>query len=741
MRKGFKLFLSIIFTSVIIFTLSSCGSSKWEFTKAEAGDFIPLNAAMSKADNDQYKISLNADDSIFKNDISDSDVLLYDVMKLNAVTGYIKYSDMKDNLVDVDNVEFVNDKEINIIFNTEEISDFGILVHKKALTVDTFAYGITRILDANKKVITDYEETLIKQKGGWNAANTGIQMMNYITQMVIGFVTEQPAAFTGGLFGLVTTLGGSFLNTSPSMADISKQITVVDAKIDAMAEQIDANQKEILDEFVRTQAMIDQVLVNQYNQNITAYQTDYVKPLDDYLAFYKDDCEQSLKQYVQSGKTVSVYYGTNDIIYVTEATDAEIAQATKVDFNISEFSNAKSYIEKNKGIVGDKFAEELYKDITTAVNNVPSLPQGRSKDKVIEDVYKTLNNDVNYAVLSKDDGTLHRDVMQFISNFVSFAKSLAGVNVESVINSYVSRLEYMYNFTYEIKSVIRELFASIKLSLDKYMCIVNTACEAQQINRSKEIGEAYDAAADYIKAKYDQQMAMPDNYSYIVKNVVSGDFYNEYANVYYTNLGNSPDFHASFILKNNLSFDGGSVIGDVVNINDINMVGYSSTRALATRYNILKRTGLTKEETFIHYLASCGIVSYSDIDMAYRVFNSGRTFYRYSRILTSFNIRDLNDSDNLRMWCQCYGNPDGYYFNVGHEYNYRYSDSNASSKYWSGKLAYGDIVTCETGELSSDKVVSAYAKYQESHFYWVDDEHWGFNNDVFGEYFFILSIG
>jgi hypothetical protein len=55
-------------------------------------------------------------------------------------------------------------------------------------------------------------------------------------------------------------------------------------------------------------------------------------------------------------------------------------------------------------------------------------------------------------------------------------------------------------------------------------------------------------------------------------------------------------------------------------------------------------------------------------------------------------------------------------------------------------MSFGDIIASETGALDNLNLVSVYARYSESHWYWSDDKQWGFNNDVFGEYFFIFSI-
>jgi hypothetical protein len=239
-----------------------------------------------------------------------------------------------------------------------------------------------------------------------------------------------------------------------------------------------------------------------------------------------------------------------------------------------------------------------------------------------------------------ENEVMHRDVLQLVNNFVSYAKEIAGINFESVINSYVSRLEYIYNFSFETKKIDRDFFAAIKLNLDQYLCVVQAACIAQKINYTKEIGQAYMNAADYISCKYDGQMKVDDNYSYIAKNKIKGDLYYAYAQVSFTNIGNSPTIHASFELRNNLSYDGANICGNLVDVNSIKFVNYTNMRAISTRYSLLRNIGDKKEDTLIHYLAANNIVSFDGIDLLYRVFNSGRTVYKLARILTSYNISD-----------------------------------------------------------------------------------------------------
>lgn len=741
MRKAFERIASVFLVFIILITIVSCGKEKWNFDKSDVANFVGLSTEINKQGNESYKVELTSSEEIFKGNISKSDILFFDRAELKNVVGYISYKDIKGHTIKVSNISVADSKNsVSFTFNGEESNNYGVIIHKSALKVDNYAMGYVNNITTSK-TITEYEEQLISTKGKWSDAEKVVQMGNYISQTVLSVLTDNPVSYSGGLFGIVTTLGSAFLSSGPSLDSVAKQLDVIDGKIDAISSQIDANQKQLLDELVRTQAMIDEVKVIQYNQNITAYQTDYVKPIEDYLLIYKDSVEQALKKYVNEERLVKVYYGeteddSHDLIFASEQS---VSDAYFVDFTISDFSNAKAYLKKNKDIVGDGFAKELNKDILVALDGV-ELPYGRTKDVIAEDIYKTLVDNLNQEVLSKDDETLHRDVLQLLSNFTAFANAIAGTNFESVINSYISRLEYIYNFHGEISGVIRDLLASIKISLDYYLSISQTACLAQKINYAEELYQAYSAAADYIKSIYESHNTIKDNYSYCIKNNVKSNLFNTAAEVYFTSLGNSPVFHSSFKLRSNINYDGGTFTYDEKDVNELNIVDYTSVKALATRYEMIRGLGQTNKGTFIEYLIDRNIIQNSEYETLKRLFNGGRTVDGSGKILTSYSVRDLNNSDNVELTCSCYGNPNSYYFHVSYIYNYRYSSGKPSAEYWSGKMAYGDIIDGKTGKLDDNKVVSAFAKYAESHFYWIDDEYWGFVDEHFGNFYFMLLV-
>jgi hypothetical protein len=647
MKKRMGIIISLLVAIITTFALASCGRSKWKYSKKDASEFIELNAQVSKKDSTKYETDITSENPVFKNIVSKDNILLFDLSKVNNVKGYMKYEDIKDHLIPISSTNQSSNQAITIEFFDDDVTEIGVLDHKDSLKKNSFAYAVGRIFSNKEELQTKYEEEIFKKKGGWDTANKGIQMANYITSSILGYIANNPSLFAGGIFCLSTTLGNAFLSSGPTLTDVSRELGVIDAKIDAISNQIDANQKEILDEFVRTQAMIDEVKVNQYNQNIQAFQTSYA--IEEYLLVYKDSIEQYFKKYVSEPHNVCVYYGKDDTLLKSED---DISNAEKVEFKISEFKYSIDYLKKNKDIVDDKFPLAMNKDIKAELNGV-TLPKGRSLDVVVEDIYKIICDIVNQEVLTKENEVMHRDVLQLVNNFVSYAKAIAGINFESVINSYVCRLEYIYNFSYETKKIVRDFFAAIKLNLDQYLSVAQAACIVQKINYTKEIGQAYMNAADYISSKYDGQMKVDDNYSYNAKNKIKGDLYHAYAQVSFTKLGNSPNFHASFELRNQLSYDGANICGNLVDVNSIKFVNYTNRRAISTRYSLLRNIGVTKVDTLIHYLAANNIVSYDRIDLLYRVFNSGRTIYKLARILPSYNFRDLRESDSFKLRCAC----------------------------------------------------------------------------------------
>lgn len=744
-----RLLKTIIFSSMMCLFLLlaiSCGKeNKWSYSKGDAGKFYALNASLVKDDSSDLKLTfvLTATDDVFKSKISTSNIVVYEYSSIDftKVDGYLGYNDIKDYAVDVDSATVNTSRDLEVVFEGEYGNTYGVLINKKGLSIDTHAYAIAMVTDIGAKIETDFEEQVIKTRGSWELGGALINMGSYVSQIVIGGLTDNPCAIASGFFGLFNLMGNIGYSTGNSIDTVTNQLNVIDKKIDEINAKIDANQKQIVDEFIRTQAMIDEVKINQYNKNISDFHTLYVRPMDEFLLNYKDQYETALKNVIKEGnKTITVYYGgpdlqTYEILYPSQDNMSQARQT--FTYTITSFDNAKKYLDEHKNAINKDFYTELRKDI---FNYMSQSPSSRWEGQVADDIYLTLVDELNQSIVTQENESFHEKVLKLANDFIYYTKIIAGTSFESILNSYIQRLMCMYNYAGEIKSHVRDLLASIKLSLDAYFSSVQDACLGQDINYIQEIGAAYESACDAIKAVYESQMAIEDNYSFITKNLVKVDLFNNRCNVYYTNPGNYPTIHASFKLYKNVSYDGKSLISEEGNINDYEILDYSVLKAMQTRYTLLRGSGDTVDLTFIEYLATCKVADSEDIKSLEQLEKAYYTNSRRGRFLTTFSTDTLSDSDTHTFVCVAAGNPKGSYFSIGKTYRYRHDNGDIESKYWSGRYAYGDMYDATNMAKEDASFICAYARYDESHALWINDEHWGLIDNLIGSFQYIMFV-
>ncbi len=71
----------------------------------------------------------------------------------------------------------------------------------------------------------------------------------------------------------------------------------------------------------------------------------------------------------------------------------------------------------------------------------------------------------------------------------------------------------------------------------------------------------------------------------------------------------------------------------------------------------------------------------------------------------------------------------GNYFDYGTTYSYKGSRDNGC---WSAREASGTIFDLASNK-SADNHINRMARYDESHWYWSTDEHWGFEEYITGK--------
>ncbi|MCR5350236.1 MAG: hypothetical protein K6E20_04510 [Acholeplasmatales bacterium] len=762
--KSLKHALNFILASLLVITLISCGknnSSKNDASSSIEASSSQETQASSSSENSssseeikenyvqlnssvEYNegvttIKISTDEAAFSTDITIEDVILYDVSLADTQNYSDVYSFINDNkkiisqlLIDISNLVFVDNKTITVDAITDFDTDYGFFINPTKMLSEQFGYGfLPSPLERQIDVQTQFEDDIIKGMAGWDVAKMAIDIASAYASIIIGAYTGQALAISGGIFSIISTMGGKFFDNSPSISDVMNRLDNIEQKIDQIADTINQNQQELLDVLARQEAMIDELLLNQYTQNITNYNNDKINPIETFNISYKDKVEQALKSYLEEGKTISVYYNSNnELVFTSGLSETEMASFTKVEYTIDNFESALANLEKHNNIVTDELPTEMKKDIKKY------LPTGtQNLDSVTNNVYLTIMDNISYTVLSAD--TMHDSIVQLMANTKFLCQAISGANGDSILNSYSGRLKHIYNFAIEYKPVARSLLASIRFTLDQYYNLAQTCCLAQKIN-CKDMADAYTAAANYIKSYYDNAFDMPDNYSFAANRVVKGDLIGAYYNTWYTNPGNDPSFHAQLIFKNNIRITHTGACttdGDTVNIGSFNIIDQNLYKAIGRRYIIQRSMGLTEHTSFSDYMGNIGTfdAKYKD----YKYLAMANIVPQNANFVVDMSDRDLNSGDTgLLLYCQAKGNPDGYYYRVGMQYNYRCHDT---ADCWSGHLTYASLITGDTGTnyLTNQNLI-AYARYDESHWYWIDDEYYSFVTHDVGTFFYIL---
>ena len=79
---------------------------------------------------------------------------------------------------------------------------------------------------------------------------------------------DSPTAIVGGVFSILTAMNDQFNGSSgPTIADVMNKLSEMDSKLDAMNDKLDKNHNELLSEEVRTQAKVDQVLLEEQEED------------------------------------------------------------------------------------------------------------------------------------------------------------------------------------------------------------------------------------------------------------------------------------------------------------------------------------------------------------------------------------------------------------------------------------------------------------------------------------------
>lgn len=585
-----------------------------------------------------------------------------------------------------------------------------------------------------KETQLSFEENYIKDTYSYSTGGKfAVSMLANIGTICAGVGFDSPTTVVSGVFGLIGTVGDNFCgSTGPTIKDVMNKLGEMDTKLDAINAKIDQNYNQLLSEEIRTQAMVDKVLLEDQEAAISAFYTDYTMPLENHVRDYTDYMEQSLKKFVSTPETVTyTVHKENNGWALNSLTDPNAKIECEIKVEIKDFSYSLAFLEKHNNTVESGFMDALYGDLIGAVRGT-TMPTGLTasdcRDLTIANILETYSKEYYTAD--------HNRVLDLRNKAINYSKAISGRSIKSVLDRYIARMKYMYNFASEIKGTVTDLFSNIMGTLKTDVALASGACAYGETNQ-EELRTEFLNARNAIQNYYNNVMNLKDNYCFLTNTCMEGGLYRSKFDTYYTNKGNDCRFNANLKLEKVVSYPWCPDNFEADNFNNHNTVVQADHLRIVTRWHLMKELGLTNSKTYIGYLVEAkALTTYASIYYDIYRYNGYFTDDAF-KFMTNLTTRDMNDGDkNFKMTCNEAGNPGGDYFNVGWTGTFR---GGHTASCWSGKIAETTYIDASTGTTMADKKVAAYATYNESHWNWIDDEHWSFVDNTSFNYFFILD--
>ncbi|MCR4562411.1 MAG: hypothetical protein K5694_04350 [Bacilli bacterium] len=560
-----------------------------------------------------------------------------------------------------------------------------------------------------KKVIEAKPEVVKKDQEN---AGTLIFAAAYLAQL--GISLNNGNAYNGinsvlnlmKLFG-ISSGGTSMKDVMNKLNDISNQLKVLDRKIDALKQQISTGQAV-------TQLGIDRILFNQYRNSWDNFYQNYIEKMEDTLRDYAADIHSYFINFAKNSGdlTLKLHYFTHDEKEVLSMEDPngpgysiegdKLARIEEIQITKSYFQEAADIARASQGYT-KKFDEVFQKCLKENLsNNYPSM-SSEALDTLSKDCYSHL---VGLAQFEAVDSEMAKKMANL---FINFANKIAGIgSIAPKMSDYFKMVESLYNFQTEAENELKAFRTNVKLLLDKFAGFATSMSIFCPGFDKSEITNAYNEAYKYIYGNTNlRDISANENYSYIMGRRVAGRVVRYDYNFYYDPR---PVVNLAFSIMDEATGYHFSAedMSSMVNEMELNTI---YNRAL----NILKTMG--KDVTAIdyyEYLKTNRLITVKNDDAA----------YKGHEVLVSYGgLSDALSTTDFTVTCE--KTYEGDYFGVGQTYHYR---GNHSSDCWRGKEMVGGIYNLDNRGLSAN-YVNHFAQYQESHWYWFNDENHVFMQD------------
>lgn len=743
-RKSIIFLLSVMSLSF----LGSCSDSqakKWAYSKEDMSSFMSLDANYTQNENDTSTFSADTDIEIFSDQIDPDDVIVFDVDKVASELekqkkDYADYSVLKAASVPVSDINNLDDKDgFDITFSKNESgSNYAMLLHSSVTAANEYVL-VNKYEEKKNDGKTPqrlFEEKYVESNFSWeDGGKFTFQLISNIGMILAGCFSDNPAAAISGVFGILSSFGENF-SSDVKLKDVMDQLKETDKKIDDLSNKIDKNTQLLSDEIVRTEALVDQTNLNLLNVSINDFANNSIAKINTFNRNLSDQLNNYYRDYVKKNETINLVLSKNKNGEYESLPLSEITSTASYNFtlNLTDFSNAKKHLESNQNIVEKGFIDELYKDIDAAIASKTDLPEGIDKENLRGFVSNRIYDEFMKDYFSKNV----EKAQEYRNLLIDYAQRISGLSGRvSMLSTYLSRLEYMYNFAAEAKDSMLSVCTNLLKNLDMNTAKASQACLYAGIT-SKELEENYKTTRTNLQKFYKDVTALKDSYSFILSSPLDGGFYKGNYDVSFKNPGNKCTLQVSYDCEK-IQLNGTNVSREKEDMSKHNPLSAMQHSRIVTRWDLLKKSGsISNGFNYLQYLSSNGVIDKKYIQAAEYLVSLKQTDSNCYRIITNDSgERDLGNGDsNMKFTCTAKGNPGGDYFSLNKEFGYRNSH-NASS--WYGKTFEAAFVDVVNGTSLGRQKVASWSRYSESHWYWTDDEHWAFVNNE-NNYFFSIDI-
>lgn len=721
MNNSFMKLIACSLCSIVF--LSGCQKNNvpFQFTNKDAEDVAKYTGVLSNIDN-QTVFELSVSDRLLNNNLAKKNVIAFkydEALSLSnsASRTYISYEDIVKTKVTFKNIETNDEKNgFKIFMGTNNSDRPAFFINKTNVLSGNFILCKPyQDLPQNNSVNdqqNEYEKTYLENSEEFNTSSDGkflIGLFGNIISLTIGIATENPLGAFNAALNLTNVL---FDKACPgtTTGDIMNKLNQMDKKLDIITNILNESFNELKIGIKAVEAAVDKVLLEQYTDRVNSFLQNESREIDDFKRNMKIDIDKYLKEFVQAKRDLNFYVAikNGETLDYVASPQVDKEKDQRIVFSISDFSYSKDYLKKHNNIISKDFDNELLKDIESSLNNI-FLPAGikTTHHELANIVLAHLYEQFTKQYFLDNDG-LGKDIF---NSAIAFCKVISGRMGSSVVESFINKIKYAFNFGVELKEHSRGFLANLMHQLDAVAYLVTISGFALQIN-TEEFKEEYVLARNVIQNAYKSIKALSDHYCFTTNTLIDGYLMHAYFDCGFNNYSSKNDFYHNVVVDR--VYGGFSWQNNKININRYNLLNEDEYTPIIARYNMLiSNKYIETSSKFYEYLSHNEILDYEAKETFEYLKEAHRNDASTPLFMTNLKQREAtlaNDKGSPLYFVQ--GNPE--YDDFKRETVYGYG-TKLESDCWSGGALEANLLSGDDGRSLGQKKIAMYAMYYQKH--------------------------